>query len=258
MFPSKPVILFTHGAYHPPACYRGLTTKLEAAGFEVVAPRLASLGQGVVGITLENDAAVIRGVAESLFESGKEVVLVGHSYGGLVSAIVAKGRSVAELKAQRKQGGLKGVVYLSGTLVKQGSIVMDACNESLATPPDVADIFDIQGEEGKVSASLKNNETTKRYYFYPSPKEETEKTFALLEPHCSDVFYTPSPSSPSDVAAPQTYVIAEQDNAVLLKVQEQIVADAGMKAVRLPDTGHASFLTYPQRVADVIVEVALA
>lgn len=45
---------------------------------------------------------------------------------------------------------------------------------------------------------------------------------------------------------------------VLLAAQEQIVSDNGIRAVRLPDSGHAPFITHQQQVVDTIVEAASA
>ncbi|KAI1846271.1 hypothetical protein JX266_007476 [Neoarthrinium moseri] len=256
MSPSKPSIFFVHGAYHPPQCYDAVTTLIKDAGYEVSMPRLASLGKDALGITVDDDVAVVRRIANELFEAGKEVVLVGHSYGGHVSAIAAKGLTTRDFKAQGKQGGFKGVVYLSGILAKQGGCAIDACNSAAITPPDVADIYDIQTIDGKTSATVRNTETAIRYFFSPAPKDEIEKTMALLEPQCPDVFYLPAPSSPADLSIPQTYVISEQDSMVLLESQERIVADWGMKTVRLENTGHAPFLNHPRRVAEAILEMA--
>lgn len=253
---SKPTILFVHGAYHPPACYNDVRTRLEAAGFEVILPRLASLGENVTGKTVDDDVAVVRKALDELLSTEKEVVLVGHSYGGLVSMISSQGSGKADLSAQGKKGGIKSIVYLSACLAKQGSSAIEACNPSLITPPDVASVFDIQMIDGKATATLKANDTTSQYYFGPVAKEEVDKAMALLEPQCPDVLYMPSPISPSDVSIPQTYVISEQDQIVLLEAQERIVAEGNMKAVRLAESGHAPFLSLPQQTVDAIVEVA--
>jgi hypothetical protein len=70
------------------------------------------------------------------------------------------------------------------------------------------------------------------------------------------VLYIPSPVSPSDVPIPQTYIINEKDNAVLLDHQEKIAARGGMKTIRFPQSGHAPFLDFKQELADAISQVA--
>lgn len=148
MVASKPTILFLHGAYHPPACYRSLITKIEAAGLEVITPRLASLGKDASG-TLEDDLSVVHAAAGLLIESGKDVVIVAHSYGGFVAMNAA---SYLISTGQGKKGNLKSIVYISGLLAEKHSIALAACNPKLVDEngPDLVEVFDIQMNGGLV------------------------------------------------------------------------------------------------------------
>jgi alpha-beta hydrolase superfamily lysophospholipase len=150
---SRPAIVFVHGAYHPPACYSGVTTKLEAAGFEIVTPRLASLGKDAAGKTLDDDVATVQKAVEALTRLGKEVVVVGHSYGGFVSMIASHRLTTGNAKAGGKGAGLKAVAYISALVVEKGARAIDACNPTLIVPPDMTECFDIQIIDGKVCSS---------------------------------------------------------------------------------------------------------
>ncbi|KAH8203817.1 hypothetical protein TruAng_001994 [Truncatella angustata] len=254
MSSPKLTILFLHGAYHPPACYAALTAQLEAAGLEVVAPRLASLGADARG-TLEDDLAVVRTAAQGLFDSGKNVVIVAHSYGGFVAMNVA-GSLTAAAAAREEKGGLVSIVYISGLLVSKGSIALVGCNPKLVGEgePDLAEVFDVQIKDGLPVATLKDNERTRYYYHEPAPAEDVDRIVALLEPQCAAVFYIPSPVGPSDVRVRQTYISPEEDHAVLPEAQERAVAEGNMKVVKIPGCGHAPFLNNPQEVAGIIIE----
>lgn len=138
-----------------PACYNDVLKKLEAAGHDVVAPQMASLGHGARGITLDDDVAVVRKTANTLFEAGKEVVLVGHSYGGFVAMIAAEKLGTADLRGQGKEGSFKAIVYLSALLVNRGELAITACNPGATSPPDVTEVFDIvPDDDGKVCLAL--------------------------------------------------------------------------------------------------------
>lgn len=146
----KPTIICLHGAYHPPACYDGIRTRLEAAGFEVVLPRNASLGKDTNG-SFEDDTAVVRKAVKTLVNQGKEVVIAAHSYGGFVGMNAAKGLTAPELEAEGRKGGIKAIVYMSATLAKSGGTAIEACNPSVVRPPDIGEIYDIQQSiNGKV------------------------------------------------------------------------------------------------------------
>lgn len=137
---------YQHGAYHPPSCYTRLTQKLEAAGLEIVTPRLASLGEGVVGKTLDDDVAAVQTAAEALFAAGKEVVLVAHSYGGFVAI-----NTVNKLSRSPKH-----VVYISAAFKAKGATCNDSCNPSSALPPDFDATFAITmvGEQVRVDPAV--------------------------------------------------------------------------------------------------------
>jgi dienelactone hydrolase len=137
MAATKPSVVLVHGAFHPPACYDPFTRELEAAGFEVVAPRLPSLGEGASGVSLDDDVAAVHRAADPLFAAGKGVILIGHSYGGFLVTVAAKGQTVEDRKAKGLgAGGFVAVVYLAGTLVNKGQ------NTTQSTNPRLADVLD--------------------------------------------------------------------------------------------------------------------
>lgn len=138
MSTPKPSVLLVHGAFHPPACYDPLTRELEAAGFEVVAPRLPSLGDSVEGVTLDEDVAAVHSAAAPLFAAGKGVILIGHSYGGFVVNIVAKDHTAEQRRAEGLgAGGFVAAVFLCGTLASKGR------DTSQSTNPRVIDVLDV-------------------------------------------------------------------------------------------------------------------
>ncbi|KAI0168174.1 Alpha/Beta hydrolase protein [Pestalotiopsis sp. NC0098] len=246
MSSQKPVVLFIHGAYHPPSCYTRLIQKLETAGLEVVTPRLASLGEGVVGKTLDDDVAAVQTAAEALLAAGKEIVLVAHSYGGFVTI-----NTVNKLSKPPKH-----VVYISAAFKAKGATCNDACNPSSAQPPDFDATFAIHMVGEQASVTLKDGEAARRYFLLPASKEDVDEVIGKLEPMCPDIFGIPSPGEPSELSVPQTFVVCGKDNIILPETQEKVVADAGLKAVRLPESGHAPYLNYAQELADTIIEVA--
>lgn len=147
---SKPSVLIVHGAFHPPACYDPLTRELEAAGFEVVVPRHPSLGKGIFDVTLDDDIAALRRVAEPLFAAGKKVILVPHSYGGFLATNAAKDHTTTERKARGLSGGFAGIVYLAAAIVKRGETTAAVSNPQVAEGLD----FELRGETVRLPSKL--------------------------------------------------------------------------------------------------------
>src|SRR5262245_39709780 len=83
--------VLVHGGGHGGWCYQRLSPLLRAAGHEVYAPTLTGLGERKhllrPDTDLETHIADIVGVLQ--YEGLKDVILVGHSYGGMVITGVA-------------------------------------------------------------------------------------------------------------------------------------------------------------------------
>jgi pimeloyl-ACP methyl ester carboxylesterase len=109
------------GACHGAWCYDDLAQRLRAAGHEVHALTLAGLGEGdsPVGVNLETHIDQVAEVVRGL----DDVVLVGHSYGGMVVSGVA----------DRLPEHIDSVVYLDALVPRDGencwSLVDDAHRE---------------------------------------------------------------------------------------------------------------------------------
>jgi len=110
--------VLVHGAWHGGWCWRRVSDRLAAAGHRVFCPTLTGLGERAHLLSREvNLTTHIQDVVAVLeSEELNEVVLVGHSYGGIVITGVA-----ARAKARLKQ-----LVYLDSAIVADGESWSDA------------------------------------------------------------------------------------------------------------------------------------
>jgi len=110
--------VLVHGAWHGGWCWRRVSDRLTAAGHRVFCPTLTGLGERSHLLSREvNLTTHIQDVVAVLeSEELNEVVLVGHSYGGIVITGVA-----ARAKARLKQ-----LVYLDSAIVADGESWSDA------------------------------------------------------------------------------------------------------------------------------------
>jgi pimeloyl-ACP methyl ester carboxylesterase len=83
--------VLVHGGGHGGWCYQRVARILRAAGHEVYTPTLTGLGERshLVGPHVDLDLHVRDVVAVLHFEDLRDVILVGHSYGGMVITGVA-------------------------------------------------------------------------------------------------------------------------------------------------------------------------
>jgi pimeloyl-ACP methyl ester carboxylesterase len=109
--------VLVHGAWHGGWCWKKVTPLLRAVGHEVYTPTLTGLGERVHLAAPEIDLTThIQDVVNVLeYEELREVVLVGHSYGGMVIT------GVADRAADR----LAHLVYLDAFVPADGQALVD-------------------------------------------------------------------------------------------------------------------------------------
>jgi pimeloyl-ACP methyl ester carboxylesterase len=114
-----------HGAWHGGWCWRRVGDRLQKAGHRVFAPTLTGVGERRHQLTAEVDLEThirdILGVLEA--EELESVVLVGHSYAGLVISGVAA----------RAKERIRQLVYQDALLAEDGQSWAEAF------PPDIAE-----------------------------------------------------------------------------------------------------------------------
>lgn len=129
---AKPVVFLVHGAWHTPASYDPLVEILTSRGYTTFRSHLpSSIGPGEAPTaTLYDDAGIVRSQMLRLIEkSGAEVLVVAHSYGGVVVGEAIKEEMTRERRrAKGRKGGVVGVFHIASYLVPKGG--------SLAKPED--------------------------------------------------------------------------------------------------------------------------
>jgi pimeloyl-ACP methyl ester carboxylesterase len=110
-------IVIVHGGYHGGWRWKEVRLALQAAGHEVYSPTLTGLGERVHLATPEVGLDIhILDVANVLeYEDLRDVVPVGHSYGGMMITAVA----------ERAAARLARLVYLDALLPRDGECLLD-------------------------------------------------------------------------------------------------------------------------------------
>jgi pimeloyl-ACP methyl ester carboxylesterase len=124
-------IVLVHGAWHGGWCYRDTAKALRAAGHNVFTPTHTGVGerahQSNEAITLETHVRDIVGCIEA--EELHDVVLCGHSYGGMVITCVA----------DRMPARIKSLVYIDAFVPEHEQSLMGLLK--IALPPEVSPVF---------------------------------------------------------------------------------------------------------------------
>jgi len=143
---SDLTVVICHGNYHTPAPYGPLISALKAAGINAYCPQLptSDLSKLNIGDDINNPdydlgppsegsgypqggedvQAVLRVLQPLVEEQGKDVLLIGHSYGGWVATEAAR----PELQAKKRKregvaGGIIGILYVGAFVIPVGESV---------------------------------------------------------------------------------------------------------------------------------------
>jgi pimeloyl-ACP methyl ester carboxylesterase len=126
---ARSTYVLVHGAWHGGWCWREVRALLEQAGHRVFTPTLTGLGERAhlrtPVPTLATHIQDVMSVIEA--EELNEVILVGHSYAGMVITGVA----------DKMKSRIKHIIYLDAALPQSGQSMITQ-NPAAATPEAIA------------------------------------------------------------------------------------------------------------------------
>ncbi|KAJ5191394.1 uncharacterized protein N7498_010379 [Penicillium cinerascens] len=105
---EKPVFVFVPAACHTADTFDGILAKLTQKGFDYEAVPTPSVGTVPPNKGLHADIDYSKALLQDLADKGRQVVLVTHSYGGMVGAGAAKGLGYS----QHSKAGSPGEVIM--------------------------------------------------------------------------------------------------------------------------------------------------
>lgn len=129
-------IVMVQGSFQLPLVYEKLSNNLLARGYPVTHPQLPSCTNPEDSLfptrTLADDASVVQKELENQVEKdGRTVMVVMHSYGGLVgSESIPEKLSHSVRKAQGLPGGVIHLFYFCAFLLEEGQSVLSVFGES--------------------------------------------------------------------------------------------------------------------------------
>jgi pimeloyl-ACP methyl ester carboxylesterase len=224
-----------HGAWHGAWCWERLIPEIEGHGHPAIAVELPC-------DDVEAGLATYAGVvAAETADAGPDLVLVGHSLGGLTIPLVAALRPVRKL------------VYLCALLPSPGL----SFAEQTAQEPDIlmpgfgADIA--RDEQGR--SYWQDDDAATDALYGTCPRQLASWAVARLRPQARPPNDERCPARLPDVDSISLYA---SDDAIVNPAWSRAAAPErlGSKAVELPGD-HSPFLGRPAELAEVILSVSL-
>lgn len=234
---AKPTIALVHGAFAESASWNGVIARLQEKGLAVVA--IANPLRSLAG-----DAAYVRDVLASI---EGPVVLVGHSYGGMVISAAAAGNPA-----------VVGLVYVSAFAPDTGESAFQlstsapgsSLGEALAAYP-----VSTGGDEFAIRPEVFGQQ-----FAADVPQAETRLMAATQRPVTEAALSEGLPTArPAWKDIPSWHVFGELDRNIPAAVLRAGAQRAGARAVHeIAGASHAVAVSHPDDVVAAIAEAGRA
>lgn len=123
---NTPIYVFVPGAWHTPDTFDGIRALLSKRRHDSEAIALPSVGAAEPTKSgLHDDIAHTNGVLRAMAEQGRQIVVVTHSYGGMVGAGAVEGLGYAQRSKAGQPGGVIMMVWLAAFVTPKGKSVID-------------------------------------------------------------------------------------------------------------------------------------
>jgi pimeloyl-ACP methyl ester carboxylesterase len=117
---SKPVIVIVPGAWHRPKHYQRINDGLQKFQYEAVGVTLPSVDSKPPLTSWDKDAKAAREVILKSLDAGKDVIVIAHSYGGVVMSEAVKGLGKKAREEQGLRAGVVRLIYMCAIAPQEG------------------------------------------------------------------------------------------------------------------------------------------
>jgi pimeloyl-ACP methyl ester carboxylesterase len=239
---TRPTIVLVHGAWADSSSWRGVIHRLQRLGFTVLAPANPLR-------SLQSDSAYI---SSFLAQTPGPVVLVGHSYGGMVITNAANGNS-----------NVKALVYVSAFIPKEGDNAFGLVGHDSHIVPPGSQGANLIGRGippfGQTDVDLYINPDNFRDIFAADvPQEETSIMAATQRPAAFNAFAEAS-GPPAWKSIPAWAIVGGADHAIGTDAALSMAKRAAHnRVVEIEGASHAVMVSHPDAVTDVILSAVQA
>lgn len=245
---SSKTIILVPGAWHGPEHFDKVAKKLQDAGYQTISVALRSVGADPGLEDFWPDVEAIRTEISKAVDTGQEVMVVAHSYGGIPSSQAVEGLDLESRKAAGKPGGVFHFFYLAAFMVPEGASLADTFGGQDAP------WYDINAD--RTLAKVTN---PPEIFYNDMPEDLAQECAASLRPHSLRCFDSKLQWAPWKHGVPTTYLHALQDQAIPIAVQRRMVAEfAKGYPIRTEtlDASHSPFHSKVDETVDAIRRAA--
>jgi pimeloyl-ACP methyl ester carboxylesterase len=234
--PPKPTVVLVHGAFADASGWTAVVDNLQSKGYDVIAPSNPLRGLPTDVRYLRDFLATIHG----------PIVLVGHSYGGMVITNAATGND-----------DVKALVYIAAFAPDTGDSVaaLSASAPGSLLGPATLTIRPYVKADGTPSAEGYINPADYRDVFAADLPRSTTTTLSVMQKPADLSILSDTSGEPAWKTIPSWYLVAKKDRAIPADAERAMAARAGSTTVEV-NASHSVAASQPAAVTDLIVSAA--
>ena len=234
---AKHTFVLVHGAWHGGWCWRRVSDLLERQGHKVFTPTLTGLGERShllrAGINVSTHVTDVANVLK--WEGLSNVVLCGHSYGGLVVSGVAEQMSSA----------IGSIVFLDAFVPENGDSMAEL------TSGAVRDNLKIAAERGDLGVPARSAAA-----FLVNDKDQAWVDAMCVPQPIGTMTEKITLTGARERIGKKAYIRASAyPNPGFDTAYARVKADTSWRTYEVP-CGHDVMVDMPERLAEILVEVA--
>ncbi|KAK4504919.1 hypothetical protein PRZ48_002882 [Zasmidium cellare] len=243
---SKPTLIFVHGGWHDPTCLDRVRKPLEAAGYKCHVPNQPSIGTQAAVKSADDDIQLIHDLTSKSLSDGEDVIVFGHSNGGLkangaLEGLVGDGAK----KFKGKVLGIGLIAAMIPPIVEKGAF------------KDVPPLDGSWWVFSETEPTFLPNDPTKLFYNDMSAEDAaywTSRIVPMALPTGPLVFYE------AWRHVPVSYLACSEDNGMPFVQQTAMVkaaqTEGGTVHLTTVKSGHSPFLSMPEKTVEWVKKVA--
>jgi pimeloyl-ACP methyl ester carboxylesterase len=231
-------VVLVHGAWHGAWCWEQVIPLLDDAGVRSAALDLPGHGDSTQPLSdLAGDAAALRAALDTL----DDAVVCAHSYGGCVASEGAAGHPA-----------VRHLVFLAAFPLAVGEAATSAAPGAVGPDESSSDLAAVLASHDDGTVTLEGNGIIGALYG-DCDADAAAKAVARLGPQAWAELHGVATRAAWETI-PSTYVVCTEDRAVAPALQRAL-ARRCTRTIEWP-TSHSPFLSRPDLVADLLIDLA--
>lgn len=232
-------IVLVHGAWFDASGWARVTPLLQAKGHEVIAVNLPGHGTDTTSFAKITLQSYVQAVKDAIGDR-KDVVLVGHSMGGIVISQVA----------EEIPGQIKELIYLAAYLPKTGESLFSLAKQDAAS--HIGKYLQIDQNTG--SATIAKDGIID-VFAADAPKQADATILSSFKPEPLAPLATPVILTNAKFGSvKKVYIHTANDHAVSYTFQQTMVKNGRINKQYTLSSSHTPFISMPAKLAAILIK----